>query len=197
MIDFVFINTVLFWFGTIVIVYHAPLITRYIYTKIFCKGMSNMRTAPEIGAKVAEIITADMASKGNPKDYTVLDLGSAYGYYSCQLAELLPQVKVIGMDCDPGGVAFSKAMAKRKKLSNVEFIKCDFFNYDISKADAIVFYLPDYLMQPMGELLKTAPKNGALIISNRFQLEAGWEPMDVLQIETTFNRQGRLNIYRC
>jgi Methyltransferase domain len=189
------LNFFLFSAALIILIYNAPLITRYLYTKVFCKGMSNMRTAPEIGLKVVEIIKNDMAAKGNPEGYTIIDMGSAFGYYSCQIAENIPQAKVIGMDCDPGGVAFSKAMAKRKNLSNVEFIKCDFFQYDISKADAIVFYLPDYLMKPMGDLLKTAPKNGALIISNRFQLE-GWEPSEVLQIETKFPRQGRLNLYR-
>ena len=108
----------------------------------------------------------------------------------------IPNAKVIGIDCDPGGVAFSKAMAKRKKIANVEFLKGDFFEYDYSNADAIVFYLPDFLMEKMGEVLKTKPKADALIVSNRFQLEAGWEPAEVLHIETTFPRQGRLNIYR-
>lgn len=188
-------NALMFWVIVVVTVYHLPLFFRYVYTIVFCKGMSNMRTAPEIGLKAIEIIKVDMATKGNPESYTIIDLGSAYGYFSCQIAEHIPQAKVIGMDCDPGGVAFSKAMAKRKKFANAEFIKCNFFNYDISKADAIVFYLPDYLMKPMGDLLKTAAKDGALIISNRFQLE-GWEPAEVLQIETKFPRQGRLNVYR-
>ncbi len=188
-------NTVMFWFGLFVIVYHAPLIARYFYIKIFCKNRSNMRTAPEICLKAIDIIKADMTAKGNPVDYTVLDLGSAYGYFSRDIAKAIPQAKVIGMDFDPGGVAFSNLVKRFLKLKNVEFIKCDFFNYDISKADAIVFYHPDFMMKPMGDLMKTAPKVGALIISNRFQLE-GWEPTEVLQIPTTFNRQGRLNIYR-
>ena len=189
-------NFFMFWLGALILIFNAHLIVRYFYTKIFCKGMSNMRTAPEIGLKVVEIIKADMAAKGNPPGYTIIDLGSAYGYYSCQLAQQIPQAKVIGIDCDPGGVAFSKAMAKRKKIENVEFLKGDFFEYDYSNADAIVFYLPDFLMEKMGEVLKTKPKADALIVSNRFQLEAGWEPAEVLHIETTFPRQGRLNIYR-
>lgn len=180
----------------LLVILHIPLFVRAIYTIVFCKGMSNMRTAPEVGLRVVQEIRADMAAKGNPAGYKIVDLGSAYGYYGCQIAQELPQASVLGIDCDPGGVAFGNAMAKSKKIKNVEFIKGDLFAHDITQYDAIVFYLPDYLMDQMGQRLREAAKPGTLIVSNRFKLGAGWDPYNVVEVATGFNKQGRLSFYR-
>lgn len=192
------LGSVLFWIGVAIILWHSPLILRYFYVRIFCKGMSNMRTAPEIGLKMADLIRIDMATKGKSETgYRVIDLGSAWGYLSCDLAGALPTAAFLGVDCDPGGVRFSRALAKRRGLKNVVFEVSDFFKReDIAQFDAIVYYLPDYLMAPMGEFLREKAAPGTLILANRFQLEAGWTPEEVVMVETKFPRQGRLNVYR-
>lgn len=56
---------------------------------------------------------------------SVLELGSLSGYRLYDAAEKFPHCKFTGVDISVNGVAESKLEAKRRGLSNLEFIHCD------------------------------------------------------------------------
>jgi len=56
---------------------------------------------------------------------SVLELGSLSGYRLFEAAEKFPDCKFTGVDISLSGVTESKLEAKRRGLSNLEFIHCD------------------------------------------------------------------------
>lgn len=56
---------------------------------------------------------------------SILELGSLSGYRLFEAAEKFPHCKFTGVDISLNGVAESKLEAKRRGLSNLEFIHCD------------------------------------------------------------------------
>lgn len=181
------LNHFLFWAAIILLLWN-------VYMLIFNKGVPNIRTAPAIRAQIIELLKKDAAAKGK-HGYTIIDLGSGNGLLTREIAQALPQAKVIGVEVSTSALKWSEKMRNGAGLKNLEYRKADFFEYDMSKADAIVLFLNVYMMGKIGKKLHQNTRKGTLITSNRFRLGDGWEPAETLEVKTWYPFQKRLHVY--
>lgn len=187
LLDFI-VNGVLFWIAISLLVMQA-------ITIVFHKDVSNIRTAPAIRDKIIEKLKEDCASK-NKKSYTVVDLGCGNGSMTRAIARAMPEAKVIGIECAPHTYAIANFLKRRAKLNNLEYKRMDFFNYDLSDADAVTVYMIPSVMERLGKKLHAETKPGTLITCNKFHLRDGWEPVESLRVKTRYLHQGDLHIYK-
>ena len=96
-------------------------------------------------------------------DAVVVDVGSGSGYYSFQLAEIVPLGKVIGVDIQPEMVAYLAQKAQRLGVKNVEanLGKIDSVQLPAESVDAVImvdayheFSHPNEMMQSIFHALK-------------------------------------------
>lgn len=168
-----------------------------LYNVLVRKDIPNIRTAPALTDKIIELLKQDYeARKDTEKPYTIIDLGSGNGWLTRQIAKALPEAQVIGLELFRHTCAIARWRQRCAGLKNIEYVRTDFFKYDLSKASAITMYLLPYLMQRMGEKLHKETRPGTLITSNKFKLFDGWVPQESLQIKTLYLHQGKLHVYR-
>jgi SAM-dependent methyltransferase len=177
-----------FWFLAFMLVWQA-------YNLIFNRGVPNIRTAPAIRKKFIELLKADCAARGK-KPYTIIDLGSGNGLLTREIAQAMPDARVIGIEISAPQAAWATAMKDKEKLGNLTYEKADFLARDLSEADAVVFYLVATLMDGIGKKLHADLKPGTLVISNRFRLGDGWQPEQTVTVKTLYPHQKRVNVYR-
>ncbi len=181
------LNHVLFWVAALLLIWN-------VYMLVFNKGVPNIRTAPGVRRKIIEVLKKDAAAKGK-HTYTIIDLGSGNGLLTREIAKALPHAKVIGLEVSPSALKWSEKLRDRAGLKNLEYKKADFFEYDMSKADAVVLFLNIYMMERIGKKLHQNTRKGTLITSNRFALGDGWQPAEVLEARTLYPFQKKVHIY--
>jgi len=71
----------------------------------------------------------------------ILDIGCGIGYATINLATLLPQYRITGIDNDKSGIAFAK---KYNSQNNIHYIDSDFFKLKKDKKYTYVFALEVY-----------------------------------------------------
>jgi precorrin-6B methylase 2 len=91
----------------------------------------------------------------------VYDLGAGFGNVAFQAAQN-PSVKVIAVEADPFKAWWITRRIKAKKLHNVFCVKSNLLNIDLSKADVLLCYLSDSLMD---KIAKKNMKETTLVIS--------------------------------
>jgi SAM-dependent methyltransferase len=181
------LNHVLFWACAILLAWN-------VYMLVFNKGVPNIRTAPGVRKKIIEVLQQDAKAKGK-HSYTIIDLGSGNGLLTREIAKALPEAKVIGLEVSASALKWSEKLRDRAGLKNLEYKKADFFEYDMSKADAVVMFLNIYMMDKIGKKLHQNTRKGTLITSNRFPLGDGWKPAEVLEAKTLYPFQKKLHVY--
>lgn len=103
-----------------------------------------------------------------PKGQQVVDLGSGWGTLLLPLAKKFPQHKFVGIE--RAFTPFYISRFRARKLANVEFIREDFFAYDLGKTNVVMLFLIGFMMPKVTEkCLKELPK-GAKIYASRFAL---------------------------
>lgn len=187
MVDFI-VNDVLFWicWGSLSLL---------AFNIVFHKGIPNIRSAPAIRKKVISILQENMADRDGG-EFTLLDLGSGNGLFTREIARAFPKAKVIGIESTWHTALLACWLKRLNKLDNLDYVHSNFFDYDFSKADAVVLYLMPHLMRPLGEKLQKEGKSGLLVASNKFKLGAGWEPVTSHRVKTLYFHQGELHVYR-
>lgn len=181
-------NDILFWIFLYILLWQA-------YILLFNRGVPNIGTAPAIREKMIALLKKDKEEKGG-KNYIIIDTGAGNGRLTREIAKAIPDARVIGVEI--AILSFLKANFWKRfyGVPNVEYKKADFFKYDLSEADAVVFYLTAYEMGRMGEKLKENLKPGTLVLSNRFKLRAGWVPVEEYEQKTSYPHQRELYVYR-
>lgn len=182
------INDILFWVCLYVLLWNA-------YFLVFNRGIPNINTAPAIRKKAAALLKEDFKRRGKDT-YTVIDLGSGNGNFSRHIARAMPQARVIGIDIDR--IAHFRANLARRLcgLKNLEYRRGDFYEQDLSGADAVVLFLLGTLMGRIRPKLERDLKDGALVISNKFAIGGDWVPVDVLEVKTLYPHQKKVFVYR-
>ena len=133
---------------------------------------------PELGQEGKDVIwyptpqalvdvMIDMAEL-TPADYLV-DLGSGDG--RIVIAAAKKGIHAAGIEYNPDMVEFSKKNAEKEGVTDItDFIKADFFEYDLSKATVItMFLLPELNRKLKPKLLELKP--GTRIITNSFSMQ--------------------------
>ncbi len=128
--------------------------------------------------KIIMVRIAAEVQLNQAKPIKVYDLGSGTGGLCLAIGKNFPQLEVIGIELGLPFWFFAVLRSKLGARKNVRFLKKDFWQYDISDGDIILFYLGDVVMPIMADKLAKEAKSGALIISNTFPLPASWEPIE-------------------
>jgi SAM-dependent methyltransferase len=115
---------------------------------------------------------------------SVLELGSLSGYRLFEAAEKFPHCKFTGVDFSVSGVTESKLEAKRRGLSNLEFIHCDITSdqfyesfaekrFDVVFSFATLMYIhPRDIRKLIGFITKLAIWQVVLIEQSSSRLQA-------------------------
>jgi hypothetical protein len=181
------VNHILFWIAAFLLLWN-------LYMLVFNKGIPNIRTAPGIRRQIIALLKKDAAAKGR-QAYTIIDLGSGNGLLTREIARALPEATVIGLEISTTALKWSEKMRDWAGLKNLSYRKADFFEYDMSGADAVVMFLNVYMMGRIGKKLHQNTQKGTLITSNRFALGDHWEPNEVLLVKTLYPFQKKLHVY--
>lgn len=181
------IENILFYTALYVLLWNAYFLT-------VNKGIPNIRTAPAVRKKMAEIITEEMSSKGK-ETYTIIDMGAGNGDLTRFLARTLPHAKVIGIEIDK--IAFWKCCFYKRfgQYKNLEYWNKNFHDADIRQADVITMFLLGTLMTSIRATLEQKLNEGTLVISNKFPIGGTWEPKNVIDIQTLYLHQKSLYVY--
>lgn len=182
------INEILSWILLFVLLWNG-------YILLFNRGVPNIRTAPAIRKKLIEILKKDREERGI-KEYTIIDLGSGTGRLTRDIARAMPDAKVVGLEISKPAYIHSEIGKKLCRLDNLSYVRGDFFEYDLSKADAVVFYLTLYEMGRVADKLYDNLRPGTLVTSNRFKLKLGWEPIEEHMVGTAYLHQKQFYVYR-
>lgn len=108
----------------------------------------------------------------NDKDF-LIDLGSGDGRMVIAAAKL--GARALGIEFNPDMIEISRKKAEDEGVStNTNFVRADFFEYDLSQATVItMFLLPEINLKLRPRLLALKP--GTRIVSNTFTM-GDWEP---------------------
>lgn len=182
------VSDILFWICLYVLLWNA-------YFLVFNRGIPNINTAPAIRKKAIELLKEDFRRSGK-STYTVIDLGSGNGNFSRHIAREMPQARVIGIDVDRIAHLRAELARKLSGLKNLEYRRSDFYEQNLSEADAVVMFLLGTLMGRIRPKLEQDLKDGTLVISNKFAVGGTWEPHAVLEVKTLYPHQKKLFVYR-
>jgi hypothetical protein len=123
----------------------------------------------------------DMAEL-TPADY-LIDLGSGDG--RIVIAAAKKGINAAGIEFNQDLIEFSKKNAEKEGVADkTDFIKADFFEYDLSKATVItMFLLPEINRKLKPKLLELKP--GTRIITNSFSMQDWpYDEMEEIQDES-------------
>jgi precorrin-6B methylase 2 len=117
---------------------------------------------------------------------TLMDLGAGDGRIIFTAAREFG-AHAIGVEIDPIRNQYCKTRAVQLGLQDqVECIRANFFEIDMSNVDVVSFYLSQAAADKLAVKLKAELKPGARVVSNLRYLP-GWEPE---------KKDGRLTMYR-
>ncbi|MEZ0260989.1 MAG: methyltransferase domain-containing protein [Alphaproteobacteria bacterium] len=159
---------------------------------IFNRAVPNIATAPAIRREVIELLKKDMARRGGAP-YTVIDVGSGNGLFTREIAEAMPEARVLGLEISYPAYKWSRAMKHYHKLDNLDYKRTDFFKYDMSPANAVVMFF--FRMDPAAKKLRRELKPGTLVCSTSFKLLDGWVAAEEREVKTLHPFQKKLFVY--
>jgi SAM-dependent methyltransferase len=120
---------------------------------------------------------------------TVYDLGAGFGRIMFKAAE--SGANVVGYEIDPVKVVWLNNQMHKKLVfnqqTNIEVVKGNLLDADLSKADIVYCYLFGPLMQRVGENANKQMKPGSLLISAEHQIK-NWKP-------TTIDDKNKIYVY--
>jgi len=178
-----FINSILFWVFLFVLIWQA-------YYLLCGKGVPNISTAPAIRRAIIEKLKG--LSAENPVIY---DLGCANGQFTREIAKAMPHAQIIGIEISK--IEYLQAIFFKKLLGikNVTYIKSDFYDVDLSNANAIFMFQLGRDMGDMRPKLEKDLKPGTLVIANKFKIGGEWEPAEVITVKTLAPAQKTFYVY--
>ena len=141
----------------------------FTYLTVASGFMKSSPSVPSCG-KVKKAMLDDVAAilKAKTEPLTVIDLGSGWGTLLLPLAQQFPQHRFIGYEI--ARLPFHISKIRSHKLNNINFLREDILQADISDADIVFLFLLPSMMQKLTDKCKKEMKPDALIYSNRFRL---------------------------
>lgn len=146
---------------------------------------------PGVRNAIVSILQKDISIKELKAPYSVLDLGSGSGQLTWEIARSFPDVQVVGIELSY--IPWLRSVLRQKIFgpANLLYLREDFWNYDTSKFQAIVTYLPGRIMEKVGEKLRQELQVGTIVVANTFPLKAGWTPLAIEELHAPF----KTNLY--
>ena len=120
----------------------------------------------------------------------IAELGSGWGGLALAVTRHQHTAQVVAYELSLLPWLWSIAVARLTGRQNIEFIRGDFFDADLTDTDVVLCYLfPDAMERLAKELRSLKP--GSIIISNTFRLP-GWQPDELIELDDLY----RTRIYR-
>lgn len=182
------INDILFWTGAFFMAWMA-------YILVFHRGVPNIGTAPALQKKAVDVLRSFSASR-NDAPFTLVDLGSGDGNFTRRIARSIPAARITGIETAPQSYHWSKLLKKLQHLDNLDYARGDFFAQNFRDTDVVIMYQSVFLMEKLGRKLHEELKPGALIITVRYPLGDGWQPLEHHEIRSLYLHQKDLYVYR-
>lgn len=152
---------------------------------LFCSSLGErwappVRASGKLKAAVLSEISKELENANMPQK--VVDLGSGWGTLLLPLAKKFPNHHFVGIE--RALTPFYVSQFRARKLSNLEFVRQDFFTYDLSDTNFVMMFLIGFMMPKVTEkCLKELPKN-ATVLAVRFPL-TGIEADAVVKLGTS------------
>ena len=173
------------WLSIIPLLFVAYGLFRVIFELTWNRNnVPTLATSHAGRAKMTELLKIAAAPRAG---YSIIDLGSGRGELTRHIAKAIPTARVIGIEMARIPFLQSRFVQRWLGPSNLSYECLDFWPYDCSQIDAVVFYLSGTFARKVGEKLHRELKPGSLVISHTFALEGAWgEPAEILHFRTPF-----------
>lgn len=152
---------------------------------LFCSSLGERWAPPvRVSGKLKEAVLTELSKELENANTAqkVVDLGSGWGTLLLPLAKKFPHHRFVGIERALTPFYVSKFRARQ--LSNLEFVRQDFFTYDLSDTNIVMMFLIGFMMPKVTEkCLKELPK-GATVLAVRFPL-TGIEAETVVKLGTS------------
>lgn len=157
---------IIFAYSFYVIVLLSGLILLGVY--IVFDTIASFKGAPFVASRGR--VVKEILQKANLKEGQIfLELGSGDGRV-VRTAVKNYGVRGMGVEFHPLLVWYSRLLSKIFRVKGVNFMKGNFYQTDLSKADVVyMFLLPKTMEKLRGKILKEC-KNGALLICHGFKI---------------------------
>lgn len=141
---------------------------RIVFKLFFVKGYRDYPPFIPSFGQTRKIVLAQITEnlKKNKHPLTILDPGCGTADVIINLAKKFPQHSFVGIEWNKS--LYKTAKFKSRKLNNVKILYQDMFEYSFDKADIIVCFLMEPLMERFGEKIKAEGKKDLLVYSNTF-----------------------------
>jgi len=156
------------------------------------KNVPTLATSHAGRGKMTDMLKREAGQFGD--GYTVIDLGSGRGELTRHIARAIPSARVIGIEMSRIPFWQSVWLQRWFGPSNLSYQCLDFWPYDCSKINAVVFYLSMPVAQRVGAKLFQELRPGSLVISHTFPLLDNWVPVETITFRTPFKET--IYVYR-
>lgn len=141
------------------------VVAYFLFSSKFMHSSPPVPSSGKIKAAMIEDVAQILKQKNNQ---VVMDLGSGWGSLLLPLAKRFPHHHFVGIEYER--VPYWVSQFRARKMKNITFLRQDFFDTDISKANIIfLFLLPREMKKLSIKCQKESPK-GTLIYVNRFPM---------------------------
>jgi len=128
-----------------------------------------------------DVVTEMLKLAGVTANDVVYDLGSGDGRFVITAARDFG-ARGVGIEIDPGLVAYSRELAQKAGVSDrVTFRSDDLFEIDLSDATVVTLYLSYQMNQRLRPKLLRELRPGARIVSHEYDM-AEWQPTQTKQV---------------
>jgi len=146
-------------------------------------GMSPMPSSAKATRAILDLIPGNAGER-------IAELGSGWGGLALAVTSHRPEAHVMAYELSLLPWMWSIGVARLMGRQEIEFVRRDFFDADLSETDVVLCYLFPGAMERLAEPL-THLKAGSVIISNTFRLP-GWQPDEVVELDDLY----RTRVYR-
>jgi SAM-dependent methyltransferase len=133
--------------------------------------------------KIARLLHHEAETK---QPYAIIDLGSGRGELTRVIAKSIPNARVTGIEIAHFPHLQAKFIQRWLGPSNLTYECLDFWTFDCSEIDAVVFFLTPNFAERVGEKLYRELKTGSIVISHTFPLRGHWVPLKIVNYYTPF-----------
>jgi hypothetical protein len=143
------------------IVFLIPCLSILVY-----QGLTGVPPLPSSEGEAAGVIEL-LRQTGLERNAIVYELGSGWGSLVIALARAFPEARIRGIELSP--LPYWVARFRTRKMSNVTLHRANFFNCDLSDAQAVSCYLMSQPMPRLAHLLDRMLKPGTPVVSILFR----------------------------
>jgi hypothetical protein len=182
------------WFSALPLLFIGYAAFRVVFELTYNRANVPTLATGFVGRRKIAAVLQREAARREKNPYNVIDLGSGRGELARKIAKTIPSAQVLGIEM--ARIPFMQSVFIQRWLGpkNLSYQCCDFWPFDCSTIDAVVFYLTPTIAQRVGEKLHQELKQGSIVISHTFPLLGKWAPVEVLQFRSPFKET--VYIYR-